>query len=76
MKRLLEILEEIQPGLDYENCEDLIDGHYFDSLDILSLVAEIEDEFDIVIPTVEVVPENFNSAARLWAMIQRLHEEG
>lgn len=76
MKRLLELLEEIQPGLDYANCEDLIDGHYFDSLDILSLVAEIEDEFDIVIPTVEVVPENFNSAARLWAMIQRLHEEG
>lgn len=76
MKRLLEILEEIQPGIDYANCEELIDGHYFDSLDILSLVAELEEEFDIVIPTVEVIPENFNSAARLWAMIQRLREEG
>ncbi len=75
MERLIEILEEIQPEADYETCTTLIDDHYLDSLSILSLVAELEDEFDITIPATEIVPDNFNSAQRLWAMIQRLQEE-
>ena len=75
MEILFEILEEIQPEVDYETCTDLIDGHYLDSLSILSLVAEIEEEFDITIPTVEIIPENFNSAEALWDMIERLQEE-
>ncbi len=75
MERLIEILEEIQPEADYETCTTLIDDHYLDSLSILSLVAELEDEFDITIPATEIVPDNFNSAQRLWDMIQRLQEE-
>ena len=46
METLIEILEDIQPGIDYETCTDLIDAHHLDSLSIISLVAEIEDEFD------------------------------
>lgn len=75
MDKLIEILEDIQPEVDYETCTDLIDGHYLDSLSILSLVAEIEEEFDITIPTVEIIPTNFNSAQALWEMIERLQEE-
>lgn len=75
MDELIEILEDIQPEVDYETCEDLIDGHYLDSMAILSLVAEIEDAFDISIPTVEIIPSNFNSAKALWAMITRLQED-
>ena len=76
MEHLLEILEEIRPDLDFANCQDLIDGHHLNSLDIISIVAELEDAFDITVPTVEVIPHNFNSAQNLWAMIQRLQEEG
>ena len=75
MKRLIEILEEIQPEVDYTTCTDLIDGHHLDSLSIISLVAELEEEFDIISPTVEIIPENFNSAESLWAMIVRLQED-
>ncbi|MBE6767060.1 MAG: acyl carrier protein [Clostridia bacterium] len=75
MERLIEILEDIQPEVDFETCTDLIDGHHLDSLSILSLVAEMEEEFDITIPTVEIIPENFNSAKALWSMIERLQEE-
>ena len=75
MKRLIEILEEIQPEVDYTTCTDLIDGHHLDSLSIISLVAELEEEFAIIIPTVEIIPENFNSAESLWAMIVRLQED-
>lgn len=73
--RLIEILEEIQPEVDYETCNDLVDGHYLNSLAILSLIAELEEEYDITIPTVEIVPDNFNSAKGIWNMIQRLQEE-
>ena len=47
MEELLEILEDIQPGVDYANCKTLIDDHILDSFGILSLVSEIEDAFDI-----------------------------
>lgn len=76
MEKLYEILEELQPEVDFTTCHNLVDGHYLDSLSILSLVAELEDEFDIVIPTVEIIPANFNSAEDIWAMVVRLQEEG
>ena len=75
METLLEILSDIQPGVDYENCPDLTDAHRLDSLSIISLIAELEDEFDVTIPTVEIVAENFNSAEAMWKMITRLQEE-
>ncbi len=75
MKKLIEILEDIQPDIDYETCNDLIDGHYLDSLSIISLIAELEEAFDITIPAVEIIPDNFNSAERIMNMIQRLKEE-
>lgn len=75
MDELIEILEDIKPDVDYKNCENLIDGHYLDSLSIISLVAEIEDEFDVTVPAVEIVPKNFNSIKSMWSMIERLQEE-
>ena len=75
MEALLEILRDIQPDVDYENCETLIDDHILDSLSILSLIADLEDEFDVTIPTVEIIPENFNSAKRIYDMLMRLQEE-
>lgn len=75
MEKLLEILENIKPGVDYENIETLIDDHYLDSLSILSLIAEIEDEFDVVIPTIEIIPSNFNSVKSMMALITKLQEE-
>lgn len=75
MNELLEILEEIQPGVDYNTCTTLIDDHILDSFSILSLVSEIEDAFDIEVLPAELIPENFNSAETLWNMILRLRGE-
>ena len=46
-----------------------------DSLSIISLISEIEEEFDITVPAVEIIPDNFNSAKKIMAMINRLREE-
>jgi len=75
MEKLLEILEEIQPGVDYENCTTLVDDSILDSFGILSLVSEIEDAFGVVVSPTDLIPDNFNSAARLMAMIERLKGE-
>lgn len=75
MEKLLEILENIKPGVDYENIDTLIDDHYLDSLSILSLIAEIEEEFDLIVPTVEIIPANFNSVKSIMALINKLSEE-
>lgn len=72
MEKLLEILEDIQPDADYETCETLIDDGILDSFAILSIVSELQDEFEITITPAEIIPENFNSAKALWAMIERL----
>ena len=76
MERLIEILEDIQPDADYETCTTLIDDHILNSLAVIAIVAEIEDEYDITVPAVEIIPDNFNSAKALYDMITRLQEEG
>ena len=75
MEELLEILNDIQPGVDFENEKHLIDDHLLDSLSIISLVAELEDTFDVTIPAVEIIPDNFNSAEAMLEMLQRLQDE-
>lgn len=75
MEKLIEILEELNPEVDYNTCEDLVDGRHLDSLAILSLIGEIEDAFDVEIPTVEIIPANFNSAKSIMSLIEKLQEE-
>ena len=75
MEELINILEELKPGVDYYNTDKLIDDHILDSLTILSLVSEIEDTFDVEIPTVEIIPNNFNSAKNIYALIEKLQNE-
>jgi acyl carrier protein len=74
MDRLIEILEEVIPGVDVENTDRLVDDNILDSFAIISLVAELEEEYDITVSPAELVPENFNSAKALWEMVQRLSE--
>ena len=75
MEQLLEILSDLHPEVDFENNEELIDDGILDSLDIVTIVTEIDDKFGVTIPAEEIVPENFNSAAALMALITRLDEE-
>ncbi len=75
MERLLAILSQMHPDVDFTAEEDLIGEGVLDSLDIVTLITEINSTFDVSIPAEEVVPENFNSAASIFALIERLDEE-
>ncbi len=75
MEELLEILTDLHPDVDFNTEEHLIDDGILDSLDIVSLISEISETFDVAITAKDIVPENFNSAQALWALIQTLEEE-
>ena len=75
MNDLLEILRGIHPDVDFETEEHLIDNMILDSFDIVTLISEISDTFDITISAEQIIPENFNSAQALYALIQELEEE-
>lgn len=75
MEKLLEILKKIKPGVDFENEKNLIDNHILESFDIIRLVTMVSDEFDVEITPMDIMPENFNSAESLMALIERLEDE-
>ena len=75
MDQLIEILEDLHSDVDYETEDGLVDNGILDSLDIVTLITEINDKFDVSIPAEEIIPENFNSAEALYALIRKLDEE-
>lgn len=75
MNELLEILQELHPEVDFETCNTLVDDEIIDSFDIVSIISEINDQFDVVIPPEEIIPENFNSAKSLYQLVERLLDE-
>lgn len=75
MDELLEILNDINPDIDYENETNLIDGKMLDSFSIIRLIGDICDTFDIEISPKWMRNENFNSVEKMWEMIQTIQEE-
>lgn len=75
MDNIIEILEQIKPGVDFRTEENLIEEEILDSFDIVTLVAKLNDEFDIEITPADLVPENFNSAEKIYELVTRLEEE-
>ena len=74
MEKLIEILKGYNPEVDYYTNEHLIDEGVLDSFDIVSIVSDINDEFDVEITAKDVIPENFNSAKSLYELIKRLQD--
>ena len=74
METLLEILNDIDDTVNWEDETALIDDRILDSFGVISLISELEDQFEIEIDASEIVPENFNSADAMWKMIQRLQD--
>lgn len=75
MQELLDILKGLHPDVDFENCKTLIDDKILDSFDIISIISEIYEEFDVTISAEHIKPENFNSAEAIYELIQRLEDE-
>ncbi len=75
MDKVLQILQEIRPDVDFLNEKKLIDGGVLDSFDIISIVGEFNDVFDIDIDVEDLEPYNFNSVEAMRELITRLQNE-
>ena len=75
MEKIIEILESIRADIDFTKEDKLIDDGILDSFDIVSIVGELCDYYDITITVDEMEPENFNSAAAIHALVERLVDE-
>lgn len=75
MEELLEILNELHPDVDFTTATGLVDNRILDSFDIVTLVSEIVDAYDVEISAEELIPDNFNSAQAIYDLIQSKIDE-
>ena len=75
MEKVIEILNALKSGIDFETATDIVTGKLLDSIDITSLIASLEDEFDIEIGMEYMENSHFDSAAAIWEMVQELQDE-
>lgn len=75
MDELMEILEDVRPDVDFKSETKLIDNGVLDSFDIIAIVNECNEKFDIEITVASLLPENFNSVEAIWTLIRNLQNE-
>lgn len=70
-QKILEILSDLRPEYDFNSSKNYIDDGFLDSFDVVSLVSELEDTFDIIIDGLDIIPENFCSIDSIIETINR-----
>tara|TARA_X000001036_G_C20607760_1_gene777721 strand:- start:962 stop:1192 length:231 start_codon:yes stop_codon:yes gene_type:complete len=75
MQKLLKILNDIRPDVEFENETKLMDDGVLDSFDIVSIISELNDEFDIHIRVTHLKPENFNSIEAILDLVNKLQSK-
>lgn len=71
MDQIIEILQGIRDDIDYTTEKNLVDGGILDSFDIVGLITELRDAYDIEIDITELSPENFNSAEAIYELVEK-----
>ena len=72
---ILEILEDLNDSVDFENAQAIIDDKLLDSFEIVALVTELRDAFDVDISPKWLIPVHFNSVEAMEHMIQTILDE-
>ena len=75
MNEVLAILQQIRPDVDFVNEKKLIDDSILDSFDIIQIVTEFNEAFDVEIAVEDLEPDNFNTVEAMWDLIQKLQNE-
>lgn len=72
MEKLCELLENCCPAIDFKTETRLVTNKVIDSVDLISIISDIEEEFDVSIEMDQIEPANFDSAQAMWELIQSL----
>lgn len=73
-EKMLEILHGVRPDLDFEAQTSMVDGKVLDSFDLITIVAEFNENFDIEIDIEDLEPANFNTFAAMMECVQKYME--
>jgi acyl carrier protein len=73
-QKILEILSSIRPDINFEEQKELMDQGILDSFDIVSIISDLNEEFNIHIRVTELKSENFNSVDALVLLVERLQK--
>lgn len=71
-EQILNILNDVKPTKNLEGITDIVESGYLDSFELMSLIAQISDTFEVEVGIDEIVPENFNSVDAMAAMVEKL----
>lgn len=71
MDKIYEILQNIRPEFDFKSSSDFVEDGYLDSFDVVTLVTELEEKFDIMIDALDILPENFSSAQAIGDIVKK-----
>lgn len=71
-QKILNVLEENCPNVNFEDVTKIVTDKWIDSIELVQIISDLEDEFGVSIAMEEVVPENFDSVDAIQAMIHRL----
>ncbi len=71
MEKLKELLNELRPEIDFSESENFIEDGYLDSFDLVALVGELEQGYDITIDGLDIVPENFTNMNTIIELIRK-----
>lgn len=71
-EQINEILKEIKPTKDLSDIQDIIEGGYLDSFELMSLISNLSETFEIEIDVDDIVPENFNSVEAMAEMVEKI----
>ena len=74
MEKLIKILENIKPGVDFIKEKSLVSDGILTSFDIVTLIANLTEEFDIEITVRDIVPENFESIETIKKLVDSKEE--
>jgi len=70
-KKVYDILAELRPEFDYVHSENFVEEGLLDSFDIVTLVSELEDTYDIIIDGLDIVPENFETVPAILETVRK-----
>lgn len=71
MDKIYEILANIRPEFDFKVSENYIEDGLLDSFDMVTLVSDLEAEFDVIIDGLDIIPENFVSVVTILDMVKK-----
>jgi acyl carrier protein len=69
MSKIESILKNIKPEVDFNKSQDFVEDGLLDSLELIELIEGIEEEYQIEIDPMDILPENFSSISQIEAVI-------